>query len=231
MLGYPLGWMIAAGLFFLLLLAAALSTVDINGHLKRIGQNDEAQLHVRALLGLIHYQWELPGLRMKGAGVEVKEEAAADNLGGSNQKSATYHVNSHSIAKSFESFNQLLGQTRDLLGWARKTLGHIVVSEWSWHTVVGTGDAVWTAMATGGVWSAKTTSIGLLSQLVRLTGTPLLSVTPMYNQVYFATEGKFRARIRFGYAIFAGIALMYRLKKNKGIPQGLLSWQRILMRA
>jgi len=231
MLGYPLGWMITAGLFFLLLLSVALSPVSIGGHLKRVGQDDEAELHIRALLGLIRYQWKLPDLRMKGAGMEIKKEAAADNLGGSKQHSSTSQVNPHTVVKSFESFAKLLGQTRDLLGWARRTLGHIQVSEWSWHTAVGTGDAVWTAMATGGIWSAKTTSIGLLSQLVRLSANPLLSVMPMYNQVYFATEGRFRARIRFGYAIFAGIVLMYRLKKTKGIPRGLLGWQRILMRA
>ncbi|MBW7456523.1 DUF2953 domain-containing protein [Paenibacillus sepulcri] len=231
MLGYPLGWMIAAGLFFLLLLAAALSPVVIRGHVKRIGQDDQAELQIRALMGLVHYHWKLSDIRKKEKGLEVKKEAAAENLGGSKQQSSTDHLDSQTAMKSFQTVIQILGQTRDLFGWARRTLGHIHVTEWKWHTAVGTGDAVWTAMVTGFIWSAKTTSIGLLSQLIRLTHDPVLTVQPLYNQIYFATEGRFKARIRLGYAIYATIVLMYRLKKVKGIPKGLVGWQRILMRA
>ena len=65
MLGYPYGWLIAAGLFFLLLLIVAISPVVIKGHIKRIDDDDDAELRIRALLGIINYHWRLPTAMLK----------------------------------------------------------------------------------------------------------------------------------------------------------------------
>ncbi|BBH21045.1 hypothetical protein Back11_23900 [Paenibacillus baekrokdamisoli] len=230
MLGYPYGWLIGTGLFCLLLFLMAMTTVVIHGQVKRVGDNDDAELRIRALFGLIHYHWKLPIARLKGMGMDFKQEMTGENMGGIQQNTAAKHVDGHSIIKSIETANMLLKQTDDLFGWVRRTLAHIRLTEWKWQTKVGTGDAMWTAMITGMLWSVKTTSIGVLSQLVRLKIDPKLEVEPIYARAYFSTEGEFTAKINFGYAMYAGIHLMQQMKKSNGISKGLMGWQRILLR-
>ncbi|MBP3964420.1 DUF2953 domain-containing protein [Paenibacillus lignilyticus] len=230
MLGYPLGWMIGTGLFFLLLIIALSSPVVIRGHMKRIGNDDDAELRIRALFGLIHYHWQLPIVKFKGMSIELKQEMLAENAGGIDLNAKMSSVDANSIMKSIDKAHLLLKHTDDMLGWVRITLGHVRLTEWYWRTAVGTGDAMWTAMLTGMVWSVKTTSIGVLSQLVRLTADPSLVVEPVYQKPHFSTEGKFTAKVPFGYAIFAILRLFVRIKKAHGLPGGFLGLQRILLR-
>ncbi|MBO7744044.1 DUF2953 domain-containing protein [Paenibacillus sp. MWE-103] len=231
MLGYPFGWMIAAGLFFLLLLVIASSQVVISGHIKRVGENDDAELRIRALMGLVHYHWQLPEVKAKGIGLELKRELTAANIGGVDSNTDTSHVNPKSFMASISWTQAILRHTDDLLGWVRRTLNHVRITEWKWASAVGTGDAMWTAMATGTAWSVKTTAIGVLSQLIRLETDPELSVQPVYQGAHFSTEGQFTAKITFGYAFYAGIRLAVKMKKvAKGVPRGLVGWQRILLR-
>ncbi|REE94228.1 Protein of unknown function (DUF2953) [Paenibacillus taihuensis] len=231
MLGYPFGWMIGAGLFFLLLLIVALSPVVIQGHVRRIGTDDDAELRIRALFGLIHYHWQLPIVKFKLTSVEVKEEKTAENAGGESSDSMMQHINSHTIMQSIDQWKLLLKQTHDMMGWMRKTLSHVKLTEWKWKTQVGVEDAMWTAMLTGLIWSVKTTTIGVLSQFIRLIADPKVTVDPVYQRSYFATEGQFTASVSFGYAIFAAIRLIFKMRKAaKGVPDGFVGLQRILLR-
>ncbi|RAP76436.1 DUF2953 domain-containing protein [Paenibacillus montanisoli] len=230
MLGYPLGWMIGAGLFFLLLLIIMLSPVVIKGHMKRIGTDDDAELRIRALLGLIHYHWQLPVMRFKGMSVELKKEMTAENAGGGSSDVKMQRMDAQTIMRSIDMTQMMLKHTDDLLGWVRKTLNHIQLTELRWKTAVGTDDAMWTAMLTGMVWSVKTTALGIISQLVRLTAEPNLTVEPVYQKTYFATEGQFTAKVSFGYAIIAIMLLFIRIKRAKGVPGGMIGLQRILLR-
>ena len=50
---------------FLLLLIVVMSPVVITGHIKRIEDNDDAELRIRALLGIINYDWQLPIANLK----------------------------------------------------------------------------------------------------------------------------------------------------------------------
>ncbi|QHT60492.1 DUF2953 domain-containing protein [Paenibacillus lycopersici] len=232
MLGYPFGWMIAAGLFFLLVLAIALSPVVIRGRIKRMGEDDDAELSIRALLGLVNFHWQLPEMKFNGVAMELKRELTAENVASSGTDVGKSSVNLQSIMKSIDWTQALLQHTDDLLGWVKKTLGHVRVTEWKWVSAVGTGDAMWTAMLTGTVWSAKTTVIGVLSQLIQLETDPELTVQPVFQAAYFSTEGKFTAKVSFGYAIFAGIRLAVKMKHAaaEGVPRGVVGWQRILLR-
>ncbi|MBW7473498.1 DUF2953 domain-containing protein [Paenibacillus oenotherae] len=231
MLGYPLGWLIGAVLFFLLIFAAAMSSVVIHGNARRIGDNDHAELQIKALLGLVNYHWELPIMRVKGFEMELKREVTEENMGGKHSGSSLTNLNPEKIMQSIEKAQMLLKHTDNLLGWVRTMLSHVKLVDWQWRTAVGTGDAMWTAMATGMVWSVKTTAIGVLSQLVRLQAQPEIAVDPNFERAQFSTDGQFTAKIRFGYAIYAGIVLMRRVKKVHGTEKGLLGWQKILLKA
>lgn len=231
MLGFPYGWVIAASLFFLLVLVIACSPVVIRGHISRIGENDDAELRIRALLGFVNYHWKLPEVKFEGLGMHFKRETTAENIGGRASGEGRSDVNASSILKSIDWTHALLRHTDDLLGWVRTTLGHVRLTEWQWKSAIGTGDAMWTAMLTGMAWSVKTTAIGVLSQLVILRAQPDIAVQPVYEKAHFATDGRFTATVPFGYAFYAGIRLTVKMKHAvEGVPQGILGWQRILLR-
>ncbi|WP_141501014.1 DUF2953 domain-containing protein [Paenibacillus luteus] len=229
MLGYPYGWKTAAGLFFLFILIIILrSKVVIKGHLKRVGSDDDAELNIKALYGIIRYRYKVPIILFTGTSVQLQEQVTKAKAGIDTWKQYNEEIDAEKIARSIDKFKHLLHVTRNLTGWARKTLTKVHLLEWNWTTFVGTGDAMWTAMTTGAVWSVKTSIIGLLSQMLKLKTEPKMNVQPIYQGAAFRTEWSCIAQIRFGYAILAGLQLLVRMRKTKG---GVKAWQNILFKA
>lgn len=228
MLGHPYGWIWAGGFFLLLVVIVLSSPVVVNGFVRRIGNNDDAELSVKALFGLIQYRFKVPFMSMNGMALKVNEQVSASGAGLDTWKEFNDQIDKDKVVSALEKYKQLLRLTRDLKGWARDTLSKVNLMEWRWSTSIGTGDAMWTAMATGAVWSVKTGIIGVLSQMVQLKNGPIMEVKPNFNQPAFTTEWSCIAQIRFGYAILAGLQLLVRMKKWKG---GVKAWQNILFRA
>jgi hypothetical protein len=229
MLGYPYSWIMAAGLFFLLILTVILtSPVVINGQLRRIGNNDDAEIKVKALYGIIRYRYKVPIIQFTGNSIEMKKQVSNTNAGINTWKQFSDELDADKVVSSIERMNLMLKMTRDLNGWIRHTLTKVRLVEWNWSTSVGTGDAMWTAMATGLVWSVQTSILGLLSQMVKINAEPKMDVQPIYQKATFTTEWSCIAQIRFGYAILAGLQLLVRIKKVKG---GVKAWQNILSKA
>lgn len=229
MLSYPYGWMTAASLFFLLILIMVLSSqVVIKGHLRRFGHNDDAEVNITALFGIIRYTLKVPIIQFTGTSVQLKEEVSKTSAGINTWKEFNEDIDADKVVSAVHKFKHLLQMTRNLTGWARKTLTKVRLLEWNWNTSVGTGDAMWTAMSTGVVWSVKTSIIGLISQMVKLKTQPKMNVQPIYQRTAFTTEWSCIAQIRFGYAILAGLQLLVRMRKMKG---GVKAWQNILFKA
>lgn len=229
MLSYPYGWITAAGLFFLLILIVILnSQVVIKGHLRRAGDNDDAELNIKALFGIIRYRIKVPIMQFTGTSVQLKEQVSTTSAVFNSWKQFSKDIDAEKVLNTIDKLKYILQITRNLTGWVRLTLTKVRLVEWNWSTSVGAGDAMWTAMATGLVWSVKTSIIGVLSQMVKLKAEPNMNVQPIYQQSAFTTEWSCIAQIRFGYAILAGLQLLFRMKKMKG---GVKAWQNILFKA
>jgi len=226
MLGYPYGWLIGAGLFFLLIVIMLLSPLTVNGWAKRVGQDDRAGLHVHGLFGMLHYKWELPVIRLKGFAIELKRELNKETPVGQNEDTSTKQVDKDTIMYIISELKQFLWATDQLLKWAKMTARHIRLTEWKWRTALGTDDVVWTAMLVGAVWSVKTTFLGVLSQFLRLQAEPQMNVEPLYNQNQFSTDWEMKAEMRLGTIVFSAIVLVYRIVKVRGIRGSFSFWQR-----
>ncbi|WP_028610487.1 DUF2953 domain-containing protein [Paenibacillus harenae] len=228
-LGYPYGWIAAAGLFFLLIFTIILmSPVVINGHLRRMGSNDDAELRIKALYGIIRFRYKVPLIEFTGTTLQMKKQVETENAGINTWKQFADEIDTDRVVGSIDKMKKILQLTKDLKGWVRQTMTRVSLVEWKWTTSVGTGDAMWTAMATGFVWSVKTSILGILSQIVILKAEPEMQVQPNYKNSAFTTEWSCIAQIRFGYAILAGLQLLVRMKKAKG---GVKAWQNILFKA
>ncbi|MCU6710058.1 DUF2953 domain-containing protein [Paenibacillus sp. J5C_2022] len=227
MLATLYGWIVACG-FFMLLFIAMLSPIVITAQFAKQGKNDEIELRVRGLFGLLAYKMKVPVMKWQGDALKVVEERGKAGAGIGSWKHDEEDIDAEKVASGIERFKDVLHLTRNLKVWAKRTLARVKLVEWRWSTSVGTGDAMWTAMATGLVWSVKSSIIGLLSQLVQLKAQPVMSVNPDFARPAFSTEWSCIAKIPFGYAILAGLQLLVRMKKWKG---GVKAWQNILFKA
>jgi len=228
MLGYPYGWLPALVLLAIAVTSVWLAPLRIRAEFERTGKDDNIAVEFRTLFGLLHYKWSVPFIRLTGGGVDVRNQTNLDEGVLDTETRRDGKVTMESVNKWIERAKRILRQTDDLTGLARHTLSRVEVRKWEWNSAIGTGDAVWTAMATGMIWSIKSTLLGALSQLTRLKTKPSVTVQPEYRGAGFTTSFLCIAQIRFGYAILAGLQLLVRMKKTGG---GVRLWQNILFKA
>ncbi len=105
------------------------------------------------------------------------------------------------------------------------TLCRFHCTELTWETRIGAGDAPETAVSTGAAWAVKSAMLAVIYRAVAFDIRPLVSVTPKYNQIEFATEFSCRLKVRV-FSLLASMSLLLkRLGKIKG---GWKMWHRVL---
>jgi len=231
MLSMPYSWMfwlLAAGLFFLLLgTIIAVSPVVIDAESRKEGNNDEIEVVIKALFGLIRYDLKIPVIRFTGRSIIFKKESSSSNAGIPSSAENENEIDAEKVQRAIDKLKAIMQLTYDLRGIVSDSLSKVRLLEWKWRTSVGTEDAVWTALATGFVWSAKSAITGIVSQVMTLAAPPQLEVTPQYNKAAFKTEWSCKANIRLGYALLALMRLVKRMKKNK---RSFSVWRSILFK-
>lgn len=210
------GWMIAAGLFFLLACLILFSPIRLNGYMSKHGKNDEISFQIRGLYGLLRYHARIPIVKMgHGASIALRRESTSDVPWMHQRGEQQAEIDKDKVMSAVEKMQMLLQMFHQLELWMHRALGRVHVLEWRWNTSVGTGDAMWTAMATGAIWSVKTSLLGLLSQRVKLQAEPHMTVRPIYQQqAFFRTEWSCKAKMSLWDAIVISLQLVSRLKKT-----------------
>ncbi|GMK37913.1 hypothetical protein PCCS19_09670 [Paenibacillus sp. CCS19] len=214
-------WWAAAGLFFLLGLLIWFSPIVLTTQMKKINLDDDLEVHIKALYGIVRLKWHMPVLEWTNRGIKVRTEK--DNMEGHGEQEEK--MDAARVLSMTNRLKMIVAQVEGAASLITKVLQKVKVEEWRWITEVGTGDAMWTAMCTGMLWSVKTTAIGVASQLVQLVASPVIDVQPAYNRTCLVSEWKLAARMRLGQAGIAGIRLISGMRKLKAGTAGL---QRVL---
>lgn len=229
MLLNPYAWIVAGSLFFLIIaIVVWFSPIIIVGSYRRHENKDEAFIKISGLYGLAHYRLSIPEMRVKGLKLFVKKMSTVKQPMSTNKNRSDEAISPNDIANYLDMAKRMMHATQDLTQWMKRAIRRLELKDWRWHTSVGTGDAMWTAMITGGFWTVKTTLVGFLSQYMRFKALPTMKVDPVYSHPSFSTEWSCIAEIRFGNAIVAGLVLIVRMLKEKG---GVKAWQSILFKA
>ncbi|WP_224753411.1 DUF2953 domain-containing protein [Paenibacillus terricola] len=214
-------WWAAAGLFFLLGLLVWFSPIVLTTQMKKINLDDDLEVHIKALYGLVRLKWRMPVLEWTNHGIKVRTEK--DNMQGHDEQEE--QMDAARVISLTNRLKMVIVQVEDAAKLVTKVLRKVKVEEWRWVTEVGTDDAMWTAMCTGMLWSVKTTAVGVASQLMQLVASPVIDVRPAYNRTCLASEWKFAARMRLGEAGIIGLRVLNAIRKMKAGTAGL---QRIL---
>lgn len=171
--------------------------------------NDHLNIVLRAWGGLIKYKKEIPMIMVDSDSPSfiLKEETStgpSEDPAGNQER----QIEQEEIMKGFHDLKALIEHIAGLHKLVRQFLKKVTVKKLEWHTVIGGGDAVSTAVLAGAVWSMKGGMIGLLGSYMRLAKMPVVTVTPNFQQFTSQIQLQCIFQIRIGNAIWAGIKLV-----------------------
>jgi|GEM_PF-4815592 len=130
----------------------------------------------------------------------------------SSSTEATDHV--HAGAGMIGDLFHKVLQIRNLWPAVERLLHKITVREYAWRTDIGLLDAVDTALLCGGAWIAMSGLTGLFTQLFTFAELPTLGVSPTFHRTAFSTRLSCIATLRLGKAIYAGLGLLWLLRRG-----------------
>jgi hypothetical protein len=220
-------WLGGIGLLIALLLVAVLiSYVHVHFTFKKHNHDDYAKITVRMLYGIVRINYEIPSIvfRNMKEGFLVKTEQRMNHSRGEAQSSE--RVNKRKVKKWAKDVKIMLRATEALKLWIKQTLTRVHMTHWSWSTRIGVGDAAYTAVLIGLVWSIKSIIIGYLSYQIRFEQTPKLQVVPVWeDEMEFQTELDWKLKIRITAVMIAGLTLLTRVLQVEG---GWRMWFKLL---
>ncbi|PYI54994.1 DUF2953 domain-containing protein [Paenibacillus flagellatus] len=214
------GILVAGLLFFMI------SDVQMRFRFTRMEGDDQLWFDIRGLYGFVRFRFAVPVLVWRDGGLHLKSEKvdrkAKELLSGQHM-----NITRDEVELFFRRTRDLLTHTDRLIDWLKGVLARTTCTEISWTTRIGLGDAADTAVTTGIVWGIKTSVLGYLFRYIKLEAKPVLSVQPQFNRMQFSTAAVCTAKIKAGYALYAGILLVFRILRVKG---GLKTWRKVLFK-
>lgn len=171
--------------------------------------NDHLKIEFKAWFGLIKYKKEIPLIKIddNSPTIVTKGTKAAGPLG-SAEKKDTKQYSAEDLMNSLQDTKEVLTHVVFLHRIVRKFLKTISIKEFSWHTMVGIGDAAYTGMLTGAIWALKGSFIGLISHYMKLKAAPTITITPQFQFAVSQTVISCIIQFRIGHAMVAGIKLI-----------------------
>lgn len=215
-------------IFAVAIIAVCMSDMTLRLVTSHVGQNDQVTIDIHALFGLLRRRYTVPMIKFKGLmkGLMLHAEKVNRNQGVVlNQASEMITIDK--VQEYYRNVQNLIAHFVDFNEWMSKTLHRIKFTKLNWTTYIGFGDAAETAIATGLVWSLKTSLLGYIARFIRLKTVPSLAVHPSYNQPQLTTEIVGEAKIRMGYVFVAGFMFLVRILRAKG---GFRTWQKVLFK-
>jgi hypothetical protein len=190
-------------LFLLIIFTKLTITLDLN----HIGDNDQFNIKFRAWFGLLRYTINIPLVKIDNdANLIVKQEQKMGREKADNKvKETEDKVTPEDALNGLSDIKEITQHIVGLHKITRKFLRKVRIKKLEWHSQFGIGDAAHTGLLTGAAWAIKGGVIGLLSQYMKLQTTPVVTITPEFNQFCSRTKLKCIFQFRIGQAMLAGI--------------------------
>ena len=224
-----MNWLIYILIFIVVLLILILfSEVRVRVLFKKDDQDDMLEINLRLFYQLIRINKKIPMIKLESAeeGIKYQSETNAQATDASAEKTSEKknRITGHKLLEWRKQLKQILNQVRDLYPELKKFLKHVQIDKYQWESIIGTGDAVNTAVLTGVIWGLKGSLLGLITAYVKLAPKPFIKVIPEYSKEIFQSRFECILRFRVGYLIFTGIRILFkflqggRKKWQKNIP-------------
>ncbi len=172
-------------------------------------KDQDIKVKLSAWFGLIRYTINIPLVKIDddSAAVVVKHKEKS-NLGNESANKQTDKFSAKTILNGMKDMQTLIEHVVNLHKIIQKFLRKVTISELKWHTSFGLGDAAHTGIFVGVGWSIKGCLLGILSKYMILKAKPVMSITPLFQQLHSESKIKCIIQFRVGNAMLAGIRLV-----------------------
>ncbi|MFN7250643.1 MAG: DUF2953 domain-containing protein [Anaerobacillus sp.] len=210
-------WVVISIVSFLVLLPFAKITVNLTYFHEQ--DNDELKIKISTLFGLASYRINVPVLKIDedSAAIIVKEEQ--HSAIGDTEK--TEKFTPERILNDLRKLKDFLTHVVGFHKIVRKLLNKISITKFSWRSIVGIGDAALTGTLVGAVWGIKGSTLGIITNYMRLKVAPEIEVHPNFQRLTSHTELACIFSFRLGHAIIAGLQIIRHWKKRPKFTDGL----------
>lgn len=212
-----LNWVLIIFLVLLVLMVLVLFT-NLKIIIDYYHGNDNDQLNVKfkAIFGLIQYKLNVPVIKVSKDSPEVVVETKTEAGAGENVTNEdTKKFSPEDLLDGIKDAKTLIKHITGFYEVIRAFLRKVSIEKLQWHSTVGVGDAAYTGMVAGALWTAKGGLLGLVGSLMKLEKMPEISVAPSFQMAITQTSLKCMIRFRIGNAILAGIKLFKLWKGGK----------------
>lgn len=199
--------LIAIILLFLLIIFSKL-TIHLNFF--HHNDNDELSVVFKLWFGLIKYTINVPLIKIddNSPSIVLKGNTSMGDSGEGESSSEVQQVDKDAIVSKLSNAKEIIQHVVNMQVIVSKFMKRIVIKHFEWHSLVGVGDAAYTGIITGALWTLKGSVVGMLSNFLRLKEMPVLSVTPHFQMAIIQTRITCIIHFRIGYAILAGLKLI-----------------------
>jgi hypothetical protein len=180
--------------------------------------DDNLKIELRLWFGLVRITKNIPLIKIddNSPSIIVKGTENSNEENGSESKNVT-KITSSKLLTHLKNVREVFENVVQLNIIIKKFLKQVSIKKFEWNSTIGLGDAAYTGLATGAIWSIKSGIISVLSQFLRLKVMPQIMVHPNFQQMTSSTELLCMFQFRIGHAMLAGIKLVKWWKG--GLPQ------------
>lgn len=209
-------------LFLLLLIIFTKLTILINYY--HHNDNDDLKVQFKVWFGLIKYKMNIPLIKIddNSPSVVIKGKTHMGEKSDETTKDKEIQITPDNLISKIKDAKETIKHVINMNVIVRKFLKKTSIKQFEWHSLIGVGDAAYTGMSTGALWTIKAGIVGILSHYIKLKELPNLSVTPHFQVAIIQTRITCIFQFRIGYAILAGLKIIKfwkggrpKLKKNE----------------
>lgn len=213
-------WLLWISLFFVALVAALCFTqVKLELFARRKKEDDDAKVTISVLFGFISYSFRLPQFRLNSQGIGIRLKKP----GGDTTK---HEVEVKDAITQYETWIEAIEIVRGFKAWFVKLLSKVELSDWKWHSYVGTGEAMSGALSCGALWSVKGMLFGTISRYVKVINPPEVAIEPQFQHKVFVSQWSCTLKLKLGSLLIAAIYLTIHaatVRKTKHLWRTLIS--------
>ncbi len=198
---------IACLLLLLLIIICAKLTILIE--YEHVQDDDNLKIMFKVLM--FRYTINVPFIAVD------KEKASVVVETESNKHAEKKRITPHVVIRELKKFRRWILHINHLHTIIKKFLAHVYMTKLNWHTAVGLNDASTTGMVVGIGWAVKYNIIGFLDRYIQLQNMPTIVMTPLFQQAVLQTRLVCMIQFRIGYAIVAGIKILFFWRNTRRI--------------
>ncbi|MDP4106575.1 MAG: DUF2953 domain-containing protein [Bacillota bacterium] len=193
-------------LFLFILIIFSKITIYLNYYHHK--DDDNLKVEMRLWFGLIRIKKQIPLIKVddNSPSIILKESEKSNEETENNEK--VKQITPQKLINSLKNFREILEHVFQLNSIVKNFLKKVTIQRFEWQSAIGVGDAVYTGVAAGALWSVKGAIIGVLSNYLRMKEMPKIMVQPNFQQMVTSTDLLCMFQFRIGHAMLAGLKIV-----------------------